>query len=152
MRTQGLFRNESSVVESIMQKKKWLVGGLMLVLGVCAALAQDSGQFVGAWKGTWEGGGAGGRFEITVEKGGDGKLNGGVSVGQDDGDYVAKFTAAVVEGGELKARYSYTPDAQADIVLTGKLQDGGLSGTWMMVAKGGGADAQFAAGTWTVKK
>jgi hypothetical protein len=135
-----------------MQIRKWFVAAAMVFTGMCVAFAQDAGQFVGAWKGTWEGGGAGGRFEITVEKSADGKLSGGVSVGQDGGDYVAKFTSVVVEGGELKARYSYTPDAQADIVLAGKSQDGGLSGTWMMVAKDGGADTQFAAGTWTVKK
>src|SRR5262245_29261797 len=105
-----------------MFKKIFSVATLVTLslLGVFA-IAQDATQFAGAWKGTWEGGGAGGRIEVTVQKGADGKLSGGVSVGQDTGDYVAKFTSATVEGGELKARYAFTPDEQADILLTAKL-------------------------------
>jgi hypothetical protein len=135
----------------IKQKVTLGLAAVLCLIGTLA-IAQDAGQFAGAWKGTWEGGGAGGKIEVNLQRAAEGKLSGGVSVGQDDGDYVAKFTSAVVEGGELKARYAYTPDEQADILLTAKLQDDGLSGTWTMVAKGGGADTAFAAGTWTAKK
>ena len=134
-----------------MKKVNWGVAVLAALLGAYGAFAQDA-SFVGQWKGTWEGGGATGRFEITIEKGADGKLSGGVSVGQDTGDYVAKFTSVTIEDGALRVRYAYTPDEQADILLSGKAKDGGLAGEWTMVAKGAGADNSFAAGTWTVKK
>jgi hypothetical protein len=134
----------------MLSKKVSAVWVSMLVLCGALALAQDA--FIGTYKGSWEGGGGAGRFDITVTKGADGKLSGGVSVGQDGGDYEAKFTSAVIEGGELKARYSYTPEAQADIVLTGKSVGGVLSGTWAMVEKGAGAEGAQLTGTWTAKK
>jgi len=135
-----------------MRTKKLTITAMLSLLSLCGALAiaQDAASFLGLWNGSWEGGGGAGRFDLTVERGADGKLSGGVSVGQDTGDYVAKFVTVAIEGGELKARYSYTPDEQADIVLAGKAEGGALSGSWSMVQKG--QDTALAQGTWTVKK
>jgi hypothetical protein len=133
-----------------MVSRKLSAGLAMLLL--CGALAYAQDAFVGLYKGNWEGAGAAGRFDITITKGADGKLSGGVSVGQDGGDYEAKFTSVVVENGELKARYTYTPDEQADIVLSGKQAGGALSGSWSMVAKGQGVEGAQLSGTWTAKK
>ena len=124
----------------------------LVALASSAAVAQQNANFAGAWKGAWESGGDGGRFELTLQAGEDGALRGGVSVGQPMGDYEAKFSSVKIADGELTARYSYTPDAQADIILTGKLQDGKLSGAWTMVAAGQDASAAFAAGTWKVSQ
>lgn len=137
-----------------MRVKSLSVLGVVWFLGLCGALAlaKDAAPFSGRWKGSWQGGGAGGRFELTLEQAADGKWSGGVSVGQESGDYVASFESATVEAGELRARYAYTPDAQADIVLTGKLQEGGLAGAWSMVPKGQEPAQAFAAGTWKVAK
>lgn len=120
-----------------------LVGCLMLV-GV-----QASDQFLGTWSGTWEGGGAGGSLVLTIAKSG-GALGGKVDVGQDTGDYSSTFSSASFDGSKFTARYDYTPDPQAEIVLEGAFQGDAASGTWTMVQKGG-SDA-FSAGNWSVKK
>jgi hypothetical protein len=122
--------------------------------GLCAAVAfaQDAAQFAGAWKGKWQGDGVGGRFELTLVKQQDGKLGGGVSVGEEAGDYKADFTSVELAGDELRARYTYTPNGQADIVITAKRKDDGLTGTWAMVTKGADAGQAFANGIWDVKK
>jgi len=123
-----------------------LVSCLFLAAVVHAAKDAD---LLGSWTGNWEGGGAGGRFDITLAKTGDG-LGGKVDVGQDTGDYTANFTSASLEGGRFKARYDYTPDPQAEIVLEGSFEGAAGKGSWTMVQKGG-TDA-FASGTWTVNK
>jgi hypothetical protein len=114
-----------------------------------AVHATTDSSFLGFWSGNWEGAGAGGRFDISLTKTGD-ALAGGVDVGQDTGDYKASFTTATLEGGKFKARYDYTPDPQAEIVLEGTFEGSGGAGTWTMVQKGG--TEPFAAGSWTVKK
>jgi hypothetical protein len=114
--------------------------------------AQPSGdeQYLGTWPGTWEGSAASGRFDLTLERGGDGKLAGGVSVGQPMGDYVAKFKSVSFEGNKMSARYDYTPDTQAEIVLTATFADGGASGTWSAVPQG--QQTVLDSGTWKVAK
>jgi opacity protein-like surface antigen len=119
---------------------------LMVVAAVNAAAEAD---FLGFWSGNWEGAGSEGRFDISITKSGD-ALGGGVDVGQDTGDYKAAFTTAALEGGKFKARYDYTPDPQAEIVLEGTFEGTGGTGTWTMVQKGG--SEPFAAGSWAVKK
>jgi hypothetical protein len=123
-----------------------LLGCLFLAAAVHAAKDAD---FLGNWSGTWEGAGAGGRFDITLAKNGD-ALGGKVDVGQDTGDYSATFTTATLADGIFKARYDYTPDPQAEIVLEGAFEGADGKGSWTMVQKGG-SDA-FASGTWAVKK
>ena len=127
----------------------------MLALGVYASVAAiaadtEGAQYIGTWSGTWEGGGAAGRFDLTLTKGANGKIEGGVSVGQDTGDYVAKFVSVSFNGNALTARYSYTPDEQADIAVTATFEGNVAKGAWTMVPKG--QDTAMAAGTWTVTK
>jgi len=124
--------------------------GLIALFGCCVLMAvQASDQFLGTWSGTWEGAGSGGSFVITLTKSGD-TLGGKVDVGQDTGDYTATFSTASLDGGKFKARYEYTPDPQAEIVLEGDFKDDSATGTWSMVQKGG--NESFFTGTWTVKK
>src|SRR5262245_19784915 len=89
-----------------------LIAGAWVGAAIKTADAADDGkQYAGTWKGTWEGGGASGRFDLTLAH--DGSWSGGVSVGQDTGDYTAKFTTVTVADNKLSAKYDYPPDFQA---------------------------------------
>ena len=90
----------------------------------------------GTWKGTWEGAGAGGRFDLTFAKGGDGKLAASVSVGSDMGDYNAKFSTVTVTGEKLEGAYDYPPDPQGEVTITGSFDAKNATGTWSLGAKG----------------
>ena len=91
----------------------------------------------------WEGGGTG-RFDLTIESGSDGQPTGGVSVGTDQGDYTAKFKQLSFDGQNMKARYEFPLDSQADVVVTGTFNGGAAEGTWSLVPKDG--DQVFAGG------
>ena len=129
--------------------RKWLAAAAIALLGAVAVAGSDIAAFVGTYNGTWEGGGTG-RFDLTIEKAGDGQPAGGVSVGTDQGDYTAKFKELSFDGQNMKARYEFPLDAQADVAITGKFDGGAAEGTWSLVAKGG--DQSFAGGTWKVQK
>jgi hypothetical protein len=130
-------------------RKQWLAAAALALLGAVAVAQTDIAAFVGTWNGTWEGGGTG-RFDLTIESGGDGQPAGGVSVGTDQGDYTAKFKELSFEGQNMKARYEFPLDTQADILVAGTFNGGSAEGTWSLVAKGG--DQSFAGGTWKVAK
>jgi hypothetical protein len=139
-----------------MRLKKVAVVGLMfacmwaaLPFGLAAAVEGD--QYVGTWKGTWEGAGAGGRFDLTIARGSDGKLAASVSVGTDMGDYNAKFSKTTLIGEKLAGAYDYPPDPQGEVIITGSFDPKNATGTWSLGAKGqpGG---QAIAGTWKVSK
>jgi hypothetical protein len=132
-----------------MNMRKWLAAAAIALLGAVAVAQSDIAAFVGTYGGTWEGGGTG-RFDLTIEKSSDGKPAGGVSVGTDQGDYTAKFKELSFDGQNMKARYEFPLDAQADVAITGKFDGGAAEGTWSLVAKGG--DQSFAGGTWKVTK
>ena len=129
--------------------RKWLTAATLTLLGAVAFAQADISAFVGTWNGSWEGGGTG-RFDLTIEKGSDGQPTGGVSVGTDQGDYTAKFKQLSFEGQNMKGRYEYTPDPQADIIVTGTFNGSAAEGAWSLVQKDG--DQSFAAGTWKVTK
>jgi hypothetical protein len=116
-----------------------------------AAAAAEGDQYVGTWKGTWEGAGAGGRFDLTITRGSDGKLAASVSVGTDMGDYNAKFSTTTFTGEKLAGAYDYPPDAQGEVTISGSFEPKDAIGTWSLGAKGkpGG---QAIAGTWKVTK
>ena len=66
-------------------RNAWCICLSLLMLGaVCSGAGQGSAappdELLGLWTGSWEGGGAGGGFDLTLEKGKDGKPGGGVSV------------------------------------------------------------------------
>jgi hypothetical protein len=129
--------------------RQWFAAAALALLGAVAVGQTDTAAFMGMWKGTWEGGGTG-RFDLTIERGSDGQPAGGVSVGTDQGDYTARFKELSFEGQNMKARYEFPLDAQADVTLTGTFNSGSAEGTWNLVAKGG--DQSFAGGTWKVAK
>jgi hypothetical protein len=129
--------------------RKLIAAAAFVLLGAVAMAASDIAAFVGTYGGTWEGGGSG-RFDLTIERGSDGQPAGGVSVGTDQGDYTAKFKELSFDGQNMKARYEFPLDAQADVAITGKFDGGNVEGTWNLVAKGG--DQSFAGGTWKVTK
>ena len=129
--------------------KHWFAAAGVTLLGAVAVAQTDIAAFVGTWNGTWEGGGSG-RFDLTIERGGDGQPSGGVSVGTDQGDYTATFKELSFDGQNMKARYEFPLDGQADVAITGKFDGAAAEGTWSLVAKGG--DQSFAGGTWKVQK
>jgi hypothetical protein len=137
------------------QKVALVALGLLASLGVAlhigTAAAADGEQYVGTWKGTWEGAGSGGRFDLTIARGNDGKLTAGVSVGSDMGDYTAKFSTMTLTGDKLAGAYEYPPDPQGEVTITGSFDAKTATGTWSLGAKGqpGG---QAIAGTWKVTK
>jgi hypothetical protein len=132
-----------------MMRRQWLAVAALALLGAVAVAQTDIAPFVGTWNGTWEGGGSG-RFDLTIEPGSDGAPAGGVSVGTEQGDYTAKFKELSFDGQNMKARYEFPLDAQADVKVTGTFNGGAAEGTWDLVAKGG--DQSFAGGTWKVAK
>jgi hypothetical protein len=140
-----------------MRTQKFAVVALIMLASIGAAVqfgiasAADGDLYVGTWKGTWEGAGAGGRFDLTFARGGDGKLNASVSVGTDMGDYNAKFSTVTLAGSKLAGAYDYPPDPQGEVTITGSFDPKNAAGTWSLGAKGqpGG---QAIAGTWKVSK
>jgi hypothetical protein len=128
-----------------------LFAGMWTALQFGVAAAAEGDQYVGTWKGTWEGAGAGGRFDLTLARGSDGKLAASVSVGTDMGDYNAKFSKTAVTGDKLAGAYDYPPDPQGEVIITGSFDPKNATGTWSLGAKGqpGG---QAVAGTWKVSK
>jgi hypothetical protein len=128
---------------------KLLTAATLALIGAVALAQADISAFVGTWAGSWEGGGTG-RFDLTIEKGSDGQPTGGVSVGTDQGDYTAKFKQLSFEGQNMKARYEFPLDSQADVVVAGTFNGGAAEGTWSLVPKDG--DQVFAGGGWKVAK
>jgi hypothetical protein len=128
-----------------------MLAGMWAALQFGVATAAEGDQYVGTWKGTWEGAGAGGRFDLTFARGGDGKLAASVSVGTDMGDYNAKFSKMALTGDKLAGAYDYPPDPQGEVIVTGSFDPKNATGTWSLGAKGqpGG---QAIAGTWKVSK
>ena len=128
-----------------------MLAGTWIALQFGVAAAAEGDQYIGTWHGTWEGAGAGGRFDLTLARDGDGKLAASVSVGTDMGDYKAKFTKTNLTGDKLTGAYDYPPDPQGEVVITGSFDPKSATGTWSLGAKGqpGG---QAIAGTWKVSK
>ena len=128
-----------------------MLAGMWAALQLGVAAAAEGDQYVGTWKGTWEGAGAGGRFDLTFARGGDGQLAASVSVGTDMGDYNAKFSKMTLTGDKLAGAYDYPPDPQGEVIITGSFDPKNATGTWSLGAKGqpGG---QAIAGTWKVSK
>jgi len=135
-------------------RRKFMLGWSLLMLCLAipsiAANAVEGEQFIGVWLGTWEGGGAGGKFDVTLERGADGKLSGSVAVIADAGNYNTKFASISFAGDKMIAKYDYPPDVQGEIALTATFGATEANGTWALQPKG--TNEPFASGTWTVKK
>ena len=127
---------------------------LMILGAVCGAAQGTAGgntadQLAGTWVGTWDTGGSGGGFELTFDKGKDGALAGRVAVSGEP-SYKATLKALSFDGKKMAAKYDFTPDDQAEVVLAGSFDGSTASGTWSLRAKAG--DSEVASGTWTVTR
>jgi hypothetical protein len=128
-----------------MLRRSILALALAAAVAAPARAADDPALYVGVWTGTWAGGdGSGGRFDLTFEKAADGKLAGGVSVNDPNGDYTAKFKTVAIDAGKFQARYDYAGVPGSEIVLAGALAGAEASGTWSLEAGG----SAMAAGSW----
>jgi hypothetical protein len=125
-----------------------VAGAACLALGSGALAADD--DYVGTWPGTWQDGqGGGGKFDLTFEKGADGKLAGSVAVdGDPQGPYAAKMTAVAFEGAKLTAKYPYPNIPGSEITLTGDFSGAAANGAWNLGAEG----QSVATGGWKVAK
>ena len=137
-------------------RERRLVWIWLLVFGVlCSASQRAPGgtaageQFVGTWTGTWDTSGSGGGFELTLEKGKDGVVTGGVSV-TGEPTYKATFTALSFEGGRMTAKYDFPAADGAEVALTAVFEGNHATGTWSLREKASGSEA--ASGGWVVNK
>ena len=121
--------------------KAFIVVLSLLVVTVAAIGAQQPGEsgasndVLGTWSGTWDGAGSGG-FELTLEKGDDGKLKGNVSV-TGEPTYKAILRTVSLDGNKMSAEYDFTPDPQLEVILKTTFDGKKASGTWSARQKGG---------------
>jgi hypothetical protein len=118
------------------------------VLTAVAISAQEPASYLGTWKGSWDGAGTGG-FELTLDKGKDGGLTGGVSV-TGEPTYKATLKTVAFDGAKMTATYDFPPDERLEVLLVATFEAGKAAGTWTARAKDGGAE--LVSGTWTVTK
>jgi hypothetical protein len=102
-----------------------------------------------AWSGTWDGSGSGGGFDLTLERGKDGAVTGKVSVTGDPA-YEATLRTVSFEGRKMTARYDFTPEPAAEVVLKASFEADAATGTWSLVEKASGNEV--ASGGWKVAK
>ena len=114
----------------------------------CPAAAKPE-SFAGTWSGTWEGAGSSGGFELTLEQAKDGPLIGKVSV-TGEPTYKAVCKSLAFDGKKMTAKYDFTPDEQAEVVLAASFDGNKATGTWSLQAKADGSE--IVSGTWTVTK
>lgn len=136
--------------------RTWCLAVCVLLVSIVSIAAQrgpegssTGEQFVGVWSGGWEGAGGSGGFEVTLEKGKDSLVTGGVSV-TGEPTYKANFKALSFEGKKMTAKYDFPPNDQAEVVLVATFDGNTAKGTWSLRGKQDGAEAF--AGTWTVSK
>lgn len=131
---------------------------LVLVLVFCSALvisAQQSDsakageQYAGLWTGTWDGGGGGGGFDLTLEKPKDGPMTGSVSVSGEPA-YKATLKTVTFDGAKMTAKYDFTPDDAAEVVLTATFDGSKAAGGWSLREKATGNEV--ASGGWKVTR
>ena len=126
----------------------------VLVLGMTAgaapgAVQKGAGeQFAGTWTGTWVAEASSGGIELTIEKGPDGALTGGVSVTGDPA-YKAVFKSLTFDGAKMTANYDFTPDPALEVTLAGAFEGKAAKGTWSVQDKGGNP---VATGTWSITR
>lgn len=133
---------------------------LLLLAGICFGVAAPAGaadpdQYLGVWSGTWAGAdGSAGHFQLSLERGGDGKLTGSIAVSQDGGggsDYSAKLKNAAFVADKFTAAYE-PPDGQSEIHMKGTFGSKGGDGEWSLGAKDQPSNPAVATGTWKIAK
>jgi hypothetical protein len=105
-------------------------------------------QFIGTWTGTWDGAGTGG-FELTLEKDKDGALAGRVSI-TGEPTYKATLKTISFDGNKMSAKYDFTPDERAEVVLAATFEGKTSKGTWTLRDKA--SATEVATGGFTVDK
>lgn len=133
-----------------------LVSALLVVILVVCAAAQSApdvksngDQYVGTWSGRWDSAESGGGFELTLEKGQDHALAGRVSV-TGEPTYKATLKKLSFDGNKMTGAYDFTPNDQAEVILSAAFEGNTAKGTWSLRAKADGSEV--AAGTWNVTK
>jgi len=120
---------------------------------VCAAQQSDNArageQYTGAWTGTWDGAGSGGGFDLTLEKPKDGPMTGSVSV-TGEPSYKATLKTVSFDGAKMTAKYDFTPDTAAEVVLTATFDGSKATGAWSLLEKASGNEV--AGGGWKVAR
>jgi hypothetical protein len=137
-----------------MRKSSFVWICVFLLGAVCSAAQAGAGalpgeQFVGTWTGTWEADGSpGGGFELTLEKGKEGTVAGGVSV-TGEPTYKAAFNTLSFDGNKMSAKYDVPTMEGIEVVLTAVFDGASATGTWSAREKGGN---EVASGGWKVAK
>jgi len=133
-----------------------LVGALLTVILVICVAAQSAPdaksngeQYVGTWPGRWDSSESGGGFELTIEKGQDNALAGRVSV-TGEPTYKATLKKLAFDGNKMTGAYDFTPNDQAEVILSAAFEGNTAKGTWSLRTKADGSEV--AAGTWSVTK
>ena len=117
-----------------MHSRHFVLLFMLAAVAVSAAAPREGAQteageqFAGVWSGSWEGGGSGG-FELTLthEKGK--PLTGSVSV-TGEPEYKATLTSVVFDGAKMTAKYDFTPEPAAEVVLAATFTGETPTGTW----------------------
>jgi hypothetical protein len=132
-----------------------LLANVIFGASICAALAADGDQYLGSWAGTWAGqDGSSGHFQLTLQRGADGKLAGSIAVSQDGGagsDYTSALKNAAFAGDKFTAAYE-PPDGQSEINMKGTFGAKSGDGDWALGAKNQASNPPLAAGTWKISK
>jgi hypothetical protein len=137
-------------------RKPFLVLLATVVIATAVSAAQRDGaqsapaeQLLGTWTGTWEGGGSGGGFELTLERAKDGPIAGRVSV-TGEPTYKANLKTLSFDGQKMSAKYDFTPDDAAEVVLAASFDGKSAAGTWSLREKATGNEV--ASGNWKVTR
>ena len=130
---------------------------VLIVAVLCAAASMGAQQgdkpapetYAGVWSGTWDGGGSGGGFELTLEKPKDGPMTGKVSVTGEPA-YQATLKTLSFDGAKMMAKYDFTPEPAAEVVLTAAFDGKNAAGSWSLLEKASGNEV--ASGGWKVTR
>jgi hypothetical protein len=121
---------------------------LWLVIFVAAVAAQRD-QYIGTWSGSWEGAGSSGGFDLTLAQGKDAGLTGKVSVSGEP-SYEATLAQVAFDGKKMTAKYDFTPQPEAEVLLAATFDGATATGTWTLREKASGNEV--ISGSWRVSK
>ena len=131
-----------------------LVTFVTVVLGAApqqreGGAAPSADRFLGVWSGSWDGAGGSGGFELTLQHEKDKPLSGKVTVTGEPA-YSATLSSVSFDGAKMTAKYDFTPEPAAEVVLTATFDGDTASGSWTLQEKGSGNEV--ASGGWKVKR
>lgn len=137
-------------------RKRWVTMSVMALMATAWFAVRTEANdaqgvpYVGTWSGSWEGGGGTGKFELILQRGADGIVDGNVAYSTPDGDYTAKLRNMSFDSKKFMAKYDYALDERGEITLTAVFDEATANGTWALGAKEAGDT--LASGTWTAAK